>query len=127
MGENERRAKILVADDEETVRNILKKFFTGKNYDVETAVSGREAIEKLGIYDPNILLLDLQMPDMNGEEVLKHIDENNLKVGVIIITGHPGTIKDKKLLNKTYDFIVKPFDLDYLNSTVLTKVALLLY
>ena len=127
MGENERRAKILVADDEETVRNILKKFFTGKNYDVEIAASGREAIEKLGSYDPNILLLDLQMPDMNGEEVLRHIDENNLKVGVIIITGHPGTIKDKKLLNKTYDYIVKPFDLDYLNSTVLTKVALLLY
>ncbi|MGB2600086.1 MAG: response regulator [Candidatus Omnitrophota bacterium] len=127
MGEREYKAKILVADDEETVRSILKKFFTGKNYEVETAVSGREAIKKLASYDPNILLLDLQMPDMNGEEVLKYIDENDLKVGVIIITGHPGTIKDKKLLNKTYDYIVKPFDLDYLNSTVLTKVALLLY
>ena len=121
------KAKILVADDEESVRSILKKFFTGKNYDVEMASSGREAIEKLETYDPNLLLLDLQMPDMSGEEVLKHINDNNLKVGVIIITGHPGTIKDRKLLNRTYDYIVKPFDLDYLNSTVLTKVALLLY
>ena len=91
------------------------------------ASSGREAIEKLETYDPNLLLLDLHMPDMSGEEVLKHIDDNNLKVGVIIITGYPGTIKDRKLLNRTYDYIVKPFDLDYLNSTVLTKVALLLY
>ena len=125
MSAEEYRAKILVADDEDAIREVLEKFFTEKNYKVETARTGREAIEKLDSYKPDILLLDLKMPDMNGEAVLKHMDEKGIEAGVIIITGHPGTLKDKKLLDKTYDYIVKPFDLDYLNSTVLTKVMLL--
>jgi DNA-binding NtrC family response regulator len=119
------KAKILVADDEQSVRDILKAFFSRKGYDLETAVSGTDAIDKLGTYRPDILLLDLKMPDMDGEEVLKYIMDNNINVGVIVITGHPGYIKDKKLLNRTYDYIVKPFNLDYLNSTVLTKIMLL--
>lgn len=127
MEEKKYKAKILIADDEQTIRDLLKRFFTEKKYGIDTAETGREAIEKLDSYKPDILLLDLKMPDMNGEEVLKYINDNDIKVGVIIITGHPGTVKDRKLLNRTYDYIVKPFDLDYLNSTVLTKVTLLLY
>lgn len=125
MDDRRYKAKILVADDEESVREVLKSFFLRKEYDVETAREGREAIEKIGSYKPDILLLDLKMPDMDGEEVLKYINDNDLKIGVIIITGHPDFIKDRKLLNRAYDYIVKPFDLDYLNSTVLTKVVLL--
>jgi DNA-binding NtrC family response regulator len=125
MEERRSRGRILVADDEEAVREVLKSFFQRKDYEVDTAKEGREAIEKLGSYKPDILLLDLKMPDMDGEEVLRYIDDNGIKVGVIIITGHPDFIKDRKLLNRAYDYIVKPFDLDYLNSTVLTKVVLL--
>ncbi|MBD3425633.1 MAG: response regulator [Candidatus Omnitrophica bacterium] len=125
MDEKRFKAKILVADDEESVREVLKTFFVRKEYDVETASQGREAIEKIESYKPDILLLDLKMPDMDGEEVLKYINDSNLKIGVIIITGHPDFIKDRKLLNRAYDYIVKPFDLDYLNNTVLTKVVLL--
>ena len=124
MDDKNFKAKILVADDEASVRDILKAFFTKKGYAVETASSGTEAIDGLRAYKPDIILLDLKMPDMDGEEVLKFIMENDLNVGVIIITGHPGYIKDKKLLNRTYDYIVKPFNLDYLNTTVLTKVML---
>ena len=125
MADKSFKAKILVADDEQSVCDILKIFFSKKGYDVDIAKHGGEAIKKLDVYKPDILLLDLKMPDMDGEEVLKHIMDNNIKVGVIIITGHPGYIKDKTLLNRTYDYIVKPFNLDYLNSTVLTKVLLL--
>jgi DNA-binding NtrC family response regulator len=125
MSDKKYKAKILVADDEPSVRDILVAFFTRKGYHVETAYDGSETIEKLDSYKPDILLLDLKMPDMDGEEVLKHVDDRNISVGIIIITGHPDYLKDKKLLNRTYDYIIKPFNLDYLNSTVLTKVALL--
>lgn len=123
--ETKYKAKILIADDEPSVRDILKLFFTKKNYNVDTAEGGREAIRKIVSYKPDIILLDLNMPDMDGEEVLKYITDNDVEIGVIIITGHPDHLKDKKLLNRTYDYIVKPFNLDYLNNTVLTKVALL--
>ena len=119
------KAKILVADDESEIRSILKDFFIQKNYEIDTAESGREAIDKLNTYKPNILLLDLNMPDIDGEEVLKYISENALDVGVIIITAYPDYVQDKKLLGRAYDYIVKPFDLEYLNSTVITKVTLL--
>jgi DNA-binding NtrC family response regulator len=119
------KARLLVADDEVHIRDILRDFFQRKKYQVDTASTGREVIEKLKTDKPDILLLDLRMPDMNGEDVLKFIDDNRISVGIIIITGYPGEVKDRKLLNRTYDFIVKPFDLEYLNNTVLTKVVLL--
>ena len=125
MDEKKYKAKILVADDEQSVRDVLYTFFSRKNYEVDLAKGGGEAIEKLESGKPDILLLDLQMPDMDGEEVLKYIAQHGINVGIIVITGHPDYLKDKKLLNRTYDYIVKPFNLDYLNSTVLTKVILL--
>ena len=125
MGRERCKGKILVADDEEAIREVLQSFFTKKDYCVETAKEGREAIEKMGSFKPDILLLDLKTPDMDGEEVLRYINEKGINVGVIIITGHPDFIRDRKLLNRAYDYIVKPFDLDYLNNTVLTKVMLL--
>ncbi len=125
MNNEKHKAKILVADDESEIRGILKDFFVQKKYEVDLAESGREAIDKLNAYKPDILLLDMNMPDMDGEEVLKYIDEHDLNVGVIIITAYPDYIKDKKLLGRAYDYIIKPFDLEYLNSTVITKVTLL--
>ena len=65
------------------------------------------------------------MPDVDGEEVLKYIDETNQKIGVINRTRHPDFVKNIRLLHKTYDYITKPFNIDYLNNTVLTKVVLL--
>lgn len=125
MSDDKCKAKILVADDESSVRDILVAFFSRKGYRVETAYDGSETISKLNSYKPDILLLDLKMPDMDGEEVLEYVNDNNIAVSIIIITGHPDYLKDKKLLDGTYDYIVKPFNLDYLNSTVLTKLALL--
>ncbi len=125
MEDRSYKAKLLIADDELNIRDILRDFFIRKKYQVDTASSGREVVEKLKQDKPDILLLDLRMPDMTGEEVLKFIDDNKINVGIIIITGYPGEVKNRKLLNRTYDFVVKPFDLDYLNNTVLTKVILL--
>jgi DNA-binding NtrC family response regulator len=119
------KGRILVADDEQVVRDILKRFFTGKDYEVREAVNGRQTIDRLEEEKPDVLLLDLKMPDMDGEEVLKYIKDKGIDTGVIIITGNPGYLRDESLLASAYDYIEKPFDLDYLNTTVLTKVMLL--
>ncbi|MBD3296286.1 MAG: response regulator [Candidatus Omnitrophica bacterium] len=125
MRDRECKGRILVADDEQVVREILIRFFKDKGYVVREAANGRQALAKLEEEKPDVLLLDLKMPDIDGEDVLRHIKEKDIDVGVIIITGNPGYIKDQKLLTSAYDYIEKPFDLDYLNTTVLTKVMLL--
>ena len=118
------RGRILIADDDLEVVEMLKDFFLSKNYDVITAYDGREALDKIHADKPDILLLDLKMPEVDGEEILRHIEEQEIDICVIIITGYPEYIKEKKLLERCYDYIIKPFDFNYLNTTVLTKVVM---
>ncbi|MEA3488853.1 MAG: response regulator [Candidatus Omnitrophota bacterium] len=124
MEHQDYKARILVADDELGVRTMLKDFFTEKNFKVSTAAGGREAIQKMLSFHPHILLLDMKMPDISGEEVLKYIYENKIEIGVIIITGFPELIANKTLLDGVYDCLVKPFDFKYLKNTVLTTVVM---
>ena len=118
------RGKILIADDDRDVVGMLEEFFAGKRYDVITAYDGRQTIDKLEKQHPDILLLDLRMPEVDGEYILKYIEEKGIDVSVIIITGYPEYIREKRLLERCYDYIIKPFSIDYLNTTVLTKIVL---
>lgn len=124
MEKKKYKAKILVADDDKDAREMIKDFFTDNGFKVEMASGGKEAVKKLNSFTPDILLLDMKMPDMSGEEVLDYINNNDIDVGVIIITGFPELIENKSLLNGIFDCLVKPFNLDYLKNTVLTTVVL---
>jgi len=117
--------KVLLVDDDPNTHRIHEYFLKKYDYQLLSAYSGPEGLQIAERETPHVILLDFMMPDMDGEDVLRYIDQNEIRVGVIIITGHPDSLKDRKLLNRAYDYIVKPFDLGYLNSTVLTKVVLL--
>ncbi|MDY7037016.1 MAG: response regulator [Thermodesulfobacteriota bacterium] len=111
---------ILVVDDEKVVRNGCLRVLTGKGYeDVMTAENGKEAMEILSEKKVDIVLLDLKMPIMSGEEVLQKIQLQYPDVPVIIITGH-GTIDTAVECMKqgAYDFITKPFQIDQFILTI---------
>ena len=118
------RGSILIADDDIEVVAMLQDFFIDKNYNVITAYDGKEALNKIYAHRPDILLLDLKMPEMDGEEILRHIEEKEIDICIIIITGYPEYIREKRLLERCYDYIIKPFDFNYLNTTVLTKIVM---
>ncbi len=122
-----KKAKILIVDDESGIRNLLLKFFKMKGYtNVRDAATGKEAISKVQEEIPNVVLLDLRMPDMDGKEILHKIKEIDENIPVIIITGYPDLDIARNILKEgAYDFIVKPFDLDYLEKSVLTKTFFL--
>ncbi|MBN2033021.1 MAG: response regulator [Deltaproteobacteria bacterium] len=104
---------ILVADDERAIREGCRRVLTGKGYKVLEAENGRTAMEILSKDPVDILLLDLKMPVMGGEEVLEMVNKHHAHIPVIIITGH-GTVDTAVACMKkgAYDFITKPFQID---------------
>ena len=117
------KKKILVIDDEQAICKMLEKFLSRKGYKAITALSGEEGIKKLKQEKPQVVLLDIKMPGIDGIETLKGIRKIDKKVGVIMIT----VIKEDEVGRKcmqlgAYDYITKPFSLDYLKSVLLVKL-----
>jgi two-component system, OmpR family, phosphate regulon sensor histidine kinase PhoR len=104
---------ILVADDERAIREGCHRVLTSGGYKVLAAENGRLALDILSQNAVDILLLDLKMPVMGGEEVLEIVRKQYAHIPVIIITGH-GTVDTAVACMKkgAYDFITKPFQID---------------
>ncbi|MBW1802610.1 MAG: response regulator, partial [Deltaproteobacteria bacterium] len=80
--------KILVVDDELIMRESLARWLERDGYDVDTASSGEEALEKVGETRFNILLLDIKMEGISGLDVLEQVKENDPDVAVVMITAY---------------------------------------
>jgi len=115
----EGKTRILVVDDERVVRDGCQRVLTGKGFDVLTAENGAQAMDVLAGETVDIILLDLKMPVMSGEEVLEKVREQYSNIPVIIITGH-GTIDTavECMKNGAYDFVTKPFQLEQFLLTI---------
>jgi response regulator RpfG family c-di-GMP phosphodiesterase len=101
--------RILIVDDEPLIRKILTKYLTEKSYEVDTADNGRQALDKLDQNDFDLVLTDLRMPEMGGNELLRAMSERHPAIPKIILTGY-GTNEDIIVALKTgaYDFLTKP-------------------
>ncbi len=102
--------KILVADDDNNICDLLKIYLENEGYEVVTASDGVKAISSFKIYEPNIVLLDIMMPRKDGWQVCREIREISTKP-IIMITAR-GEVFDKVLGLElgADDFITKPFD-----------------
>ena len=104
--------KVLLVDDEEEIRTLLGSFLESQGYQVVLASDGNEALDLVETEDPQIIILDLKLPGLNGIEVCKRLkeQEKTRSIPVIIITG----FGDNKLLSLDVgadDFVNKPFDM----------------
>lgn len=104
---------ILIVDDEKNVRIFLTELFHSNEYNTSTAASGKEALGLLEEWEPEVVLLDLNLPDISGLELIEPIKSRCPGAEVIIITAL-GTIDNAVKTTKAgaYDFITKPFDVD---------------
>ncbi len=114
---------ILVIDDEENIRNGLATNFEMEDYKVKTASSGKEGLSLVSKGDIDLVVTDLRMDGMSGEEVLRRVATETPGIPVIVLTGH-GSIDAAvdAMKNGAYDFLTKPLNLDQLN--VIVKRAL---
>ncbi len=126
MAGSEKKGKILIVDDDRSVLKFLERFLIKKSYEVYLATNGKEAIEIIKNESPQVILLDIKMPMMNGIEVLKEIKKINPAIGVIMITAvqEEDTALEAMKLGAD-DYICKPFDLEYLENSVLAKIVLM--
>jgi DNA-binding response OmpR family regulator len=105
-------SRILVVDDDLTTRLTLTKILQKEGYEVAQAVSGQSAVEWLAIHSvPDLVLLDVVMPGMDGFEVCEHIRRLDTRVPVVMLTGLDDVIAiDKAFAQGATDFITKPIN-----------------
>jgi DNA-binding response OmpR family regulator len=110
--------KILVVDDDPDIVRLLKYFLEAKGRQVQTASTGAEALELFKREPPDLVILDVILPGMDGWTVLQKIRESS-QVPVLMLTGKDApTDKAKGLLSGADDYIAKPFDLAELEARI---------
>ncbi len=111
--------KILVIDDDETIRDVLQLFLSKEGFEVTVAASAEEGLDILFSEAPDLLLVDMVMPGMGGMDILKVLKQKNINIPVIMITAF-GTIESAVEAMKlgAYDYITKPLNLEALVITI---------
>ena len=107
------REKILIVDDEEDNLRLLINWLVSLGYDIDTAVNGKEALQKTRDYRPDLIILDIMMPVMDGYEACSLIkaDPETKNIPIIMVTAlHDRESKLKGLSVSTNDFLCKPID-----------------
>jgi DNA-binding response OmpR family regulator len=104
--------KILICEDEIGVADILKKYLKYKGFEAEHAINGRVALELINASDYDIIFMDINMPELTGIEVLKHMRENHNMTKVVILTGYPGVNSDFCVSLGADSYLEKPIDLE---------------
>ena len=108
-------ASLLLVDDDAAFRQVMAGELRRLDFEIATASSGEEAIRKAAEIEPDVVLLDLQLPDVSGLEVLKKVRDASPASEVIMLTGH-GSIDTaiESIRNGAFDYAVKPCPLDEL-------------
>ena len=115
--------KLLIVDDEAEICDFLKSFFEERNYDVKTASSGQAALQIVEQFKPQVVLLDIKMPGMDGVQTLGQIKKKFPKIKVIMVTALETRDKIEECLRLGADnYITKPLSLEYLENDVREKI-----
>ena len=117
----EQGAKVLVVDDEPNVLRSLVQYLTIEDFEVETASNGVEALEKVDSFSPELILLDVMMPGMDGFEVLDKVKEKpgHKDTPIIMLTAKDQSSDVLKgYQSGATSYLVKPFNLDELVETI---------
>jgi CheY-like chemotaxis protein len=117
--------RILAVDDLPDNLFLLQTILEAEGYEVDVAEHGRVALAKIQALPPDLVLLDVMMPDLNGLEVTRAIrqDKNLRALPIVLITAHEDTIMTQGLDAGANDFIRKPIDFEHLLATIRAFVA----
>jgi DNA-binding NtrC family response regulator len=112
-------AKILVVDDEDRFRKTISRILTDKGYEVDEAQNGVVALEKLADGGFDVVLLDMKMPQLSGEETFKSILSQGFDVETVCLTGHVSAHDAMEMIRQgAFDYLLKPASV----SEILQKV-----
>jgi len=120
--------KILLVDDSKTMRNIQKSVLSQLGYtEIEEACDGQDALSKIGAFEPELLLVDWNMPNMDGLTFVKKYRQNNKATPIIMVTTETERSRVVEAIKAgVNNYVVKPFTPDLLSQRInetLEKVA----
>lgn len=116
--------KVLVVDDDPEVQETLKAFLESNSLLVSVAENAEEALKKLVLEEPDLVLLDIVLPDKDGLQVLKEIRELDRKVSVVMITGYKEAEKVIEAFRLgAIDCLLKPFNFEYIKNNLLPRIT----
>ena len=104
-------AKILLVDDETAITDNLAPFLERTGFNVQVASDGEEALRKVGTFEPDLIILDVLMPRLDGRAVLRHLRQNDDWTAVILLTQVGESVERAMALEEgADDYLNKPFD-----------------
>lgn len=113
-----KRKKILIIDDEHSLLESLDMFLTEKGYAIECAITAAEGFEKSDSFNPDVTILDIRLPDMDGLEVLEKLRRNDKKNIIIITAFHDMDTTIKAVKSGAFEYIPKPIDVEELEKAI---------
>jgi DNA-binding NtrC family response regulator len=121
----DKQTRILIVDDDENIRKTMTAILEDEGYIVDSAASGKEALEKTNGATYNLALLDIRLPDMEGVELLELMKDNVPRTRKIMVTGYPSVQNAISAVNKRADaYLIKPVDVEKLLETVKEQLKL---
>ena len=111
-------ARILVVDDEPNIADLLSAALTFEGYDVGVAGTGAEALEMVRTYRPNLVMLDVMLPDVDGNEVCRRLRQQGEQMPIVFLTARDTTEDKVEGLAMGDDYVTKPFSIDELMARV---------
>ncbi|TMG61060.1 MAG: sigma-54-dependent Fis family transcriptional regulator [Chloroflexi bacterium] len=110
---------ILVADDDASIRSLLKQLLSDEGYSVVEATTGNEVVEKVKDTNPDLVIMDVRMPELDGIEALSKLKVSSPKTSVLIMTAFGSSNNAIRAMELgAFDYITKPFELDKISHTV---------
>ncbi len=111
--------QILVADDDSSIRSLLKQLLADEGYSVLEAATGTEVVEQVGNAHPDLVIMDVRMPELDGIEALQKVKNASPGTAVLIMTAFGSSNAAIKAMELgAFDYITKPFELDKISHTV---------
>jgi DNA-binding response OmpR family regulator len=117
--------KILILDDDDDILEILAMLLSDHGYDVKTKNSGTTALEDIAVFQPDLILMDVMLGEIDGRAICKNIKENQATrfLPVILISGTHDLAALLDVPGAPDDFVAKPFDMGYLLGRIAKQLA----
>ena len=112
--------KIMVVDDEQDLREMIDLMMKKEGFETEMAVDGTDFLNKIDVFQPDIVTLDVMMPDLTTKKILEKLKEKNCKPKIILLSVVRFSYEEKKKLFEmgVTDYITKPFEFEDLMESV---------
>lgn len=113
--------KIMIVDDEPDLREMIRTLIKTEGFDTDTAENGKEFLKKIDVSKPDLVTLDVKMPGLTTQEILKELNEKQNKTKIILLTVVRFSEKEKEnilTMANVVDYIIKPFEIDQFLDTV---------